>query len=58
MTTNDYRIRNKATPQVEDGQRAGRISKVRNVPKCRIRTMATPQVEDGQRATSRANKLA
>ena len=58
MTTNDYRIRSKATPQVEDGQRAGRISKVRNIPKCRIRTMATPQVEDGQRATSRANKLA
>ena len=39
MTTNDYRIRSKATPQVEDGQRAGRI-----------RSKATPQVEDGQRA--------
>ena len=48
MTTNDYRIRSKATPQVEDGQRAGRISKVRNVPKCRIRTMATPIFWRGQ----------
>ena len=47
MTTNDYCIRSKATPQVEDGQRADRI-----------RSKATPQVEDGQRATSRANKLA
>ena len=48
MTTNDYRIRSMATPQVEDGQRAGRISKVRGVPKCRIRTMATPIFWRGQ----------
>ena len=55
MTTS--RIRSKATPQVEDGQRAGRISKVRNVPKCRIRAMATPIFWRGQRKPARASKV-
>ena len=54
---NDYRIRSKATPQVENGQRAGRISKVRNVPKCRIRAMATPIFWRGQRKPARASKV-